>query len=167
MAVSLSGIGDAELNAGDKARALAAYEEGVAIVRELVARRRQSGVAARSFISLNRVGDVKRDFGDTAGALASYDESLAIRRRLAETDPSNVQWRSDEAYVLAKDWRSEAHHRRQSGRTGRVRGRSGHCSRLCRGGHQPRVERELAVNLTKIGAVKREMGDAAGALAAL
>ena len=45
---------------------------------------------------------MKRDAGDSAGALANYDESLTIRRRLADTDPSNIQWRADEAYVLQR-----------------------------------------------------------------
>ena len=34
------------------------------------------------------------------GELAVYEESLAIRRRLARIDPSNAQWRHDEACIL-------------------------------------------------------------------
>ena len=34
------------------------------------------------------------------GELAAYEESLAIRRRLARIDPSNAQWRHDEACIL-------------------------------------------------------------------
>ena len=66
MAASLSGIGDAVLNRGDKEKALAAYEEGVALIRELVDADANNLVWQRDLsISLNRVGDVKRDSGDT------------------------------------------------------------------------------------------------------
>jgi hypothetical protein len=34
------------------------------------------------------------------GELAACAESLALRRRLAEIDPSNAQWRHDEACIL-------------------------------------------------------------------
>ncbi len=108
--------------------------------RELVAADNTNLLWQRDLsISLNRVGDVKRDSGDSAGALASYDESLVIRRRLANCRSQQYPMAGRRGLCAATDRRSEAHHRRQSGRAGRVRGRSGHRSRLCRGGHQPRI----------------------------
>ena len=36
----------------------------------------------------------------TASMLAIYQDKLAMRRRLANLDPSNPQWRSDQAEIL-------------------------------------------------------------------
>ena len=38
--------------------------------------------------------------GQLTGELAACAESLAFRRRLANIDPSNAQWRHDEACIL-------------------------------------------------------------------
>lgn len=40
------------------------------------------------------------DFGQHAGVLEEYQKSLALRHRLVRIDPSNAQWRYDEACIL-------------------------------------------------------------------
>ena len=43
---------------------------------------------------------VPNDFGQHAGLLADYQKSLALRHRLVCIDPTNAQWRYDEACIL-------------------------------------------------------------------
>jgi hypothetical protein len=40
------------------------------------------------------------DFGQHTGVLADYQTSLALRHRLVRIDPTNAQWRYDEACIL-------------------------------------------------------------------
>ena len=67
------------LQAGDRAGALAAYEESLAIRRKLAEADPGNAEAQRDLsVSLDKIGDVKLQAGDRAGALAAYEESLAI-----------------------------------------------------------------------------------------
>ena len=43
------------------------------------------------------VGRIASDNDQCVRDIAAYEESLAMRRRLARVDPSNAQWRHDEA----------------------------------------------------------------------
>ena len=43
---------------------------------------------------------VRNDFGQLTGVLEDYQKSLALRHRLVRIDPSNAQWRYDEACIL-------------------------------------------------------------------
>ena len=80
LSVSLDRIGDVKLQAGDRAGALAAYEESLAIRRKLAEADPGNAEAQRDLsVSLDKIGDVKLQAGDRAGALAAYEESLAIR----------------------------------------------------------------------------------------
>ena len=88
---------------GDLAGALAAYDEGLTIARDLAARDPGNAGWARDVsVSLNKVGDVRRAQGDLPGALAAYDESLTIRRDLAARDPGNAGWARDVSVSLNK-----------------------------------------------------------------
>lgn len=49
--------------------------------------------------SLN-LARVPNDFGQHAGLLEDYQKSLALRHRLVLIDPTNAQWRYDEACIL-------------------------------------------------------------------
>ena len=77
-----------KLRGNDKAGALAAYEESLAITRHL-ADTDPNDMTSGSAISPSastRCGDVKylRERQDAKGALAEYEESLALTRRLAD-----------------------------------------------------------------------------------
>ncbi len=96
MSVSLDRVGDVRLAAGDRAGALAAYEESLAIMRKFAAADPGNAGWQRDLnMSLEKVGDVRLAAGDRAGALAAYEESLAIRRKLAAADPGNAGWQTD------------------------------------------------------------------------
>ena len=91
------------LAAGDRAGALAAYEESLAIRRKLAASDPGNAGWQRDLsVSLNKVGDVRLAAGDRAGALSAYEESLAIRRKLAASDPGNAGWQRDLSVSLDK-----------------------------------------------------------------
>jgi tetratricopeptide (TPR) repeat protein len=101
--VSLHRVGDVRLAAADRAGALAAYEESLAIVRALAAADpgnagRQRDLAA----DLSKLGNVRLAAGDRAAALALYEESLGIMRRLVAADPGNAGWQGDLVIGLYK-----------------------------------------------------------------
>jgi tetratricopeptide (TPR) repeat protein len=91
------------LAAGDRAGALAAYQESLVIARKLAAADPGNAGWQRGLsVGLNRVGDVKVATGDRDGALADYQESLAIVRKLAAADPGNAGWQHDLSVSLDK-----------------------------------------------------------------
>ncbi|MDG1208297.1 MAG: tetratricopeptide repeat protein, partial [Paracoccaceae bacterium] len=90
---SLNNVGNIRVAAGDRDGALAAYEESLAIFRDLSARDPGNARWARDVsVSLNKVGDIRVAAGDRDGALAAYEESLAIARDLSARDPGNAGW---------------------------------------------------------------------------
>ena len=91
----------ANSNAGDGARALAAYEEGLEIRRRLAATDPgNTGWQRDVSVSLDRIGDLRLRAGETAAALAAYEEGLEIARTLAATDPGNTGWQRDVSVSL-------------------------------------------------------------------
>jgi tetratricopeptide (TPR) repeat protein len=101
--VGLERVGDLRLAAGDHAGALAAYEEGLAIMRRLAAADPGSALALRNIgVALTRIGDARLAGGDRAGALAAYEESLSIARRLLAVDRGSVGWQVDLVVSLYK-----------------------------------------------------------------
>ena len=103
VSVSLDKVGDVRLAAGDRAGALAAYEESLAIRRKLAAADPGNAGWQRDVsVSLSKVGDVRLAAGDRAGALAAYEEGLAIMRKLAAADPGNAGWQRDLSVSLEK-----------------------------------------------------------------
>ena len=80
VSVSLNKVGDVRLAAGDRAGALAAYEESLAIMRKLAASDPgNAGWQADLVISLYKVSTVS----EPAGARAALREALAIAEALA------------------------------------------------------------------------------------
>ena len=70
VSVSLDKVGDVRLAAGDRAGALAAYEESLAIMRKLAAADPGNAQWQRDVgVSLERVGGVRLAAGDRAGRL--------------------------------------------------------------------------------------------------
>jgi tetratricopeptide (TPR) repeat protein len=103
LSVSLEKVGDVRFAAGDRAGALAVYEESLAIRRKLaVADPGNSDWQRDVAVGLNKVADVQFAVGNRAGALSAYDESVAIRRKLATADPGNAGWQADLVISLYK-----------------------------------------------------------------
>ena len=101
--VSLNKVGDVRLAAGDRAGALSAYEESLAIMRRFASTDPGNAGWQRDLtVSLDRVGDVRLAAGDRAGALSAYEESLAIMRKLASSDAGNAGWQADLVVSLYK-----------------------------------------------------------------
>lgn len=74
-----------KLQAGDRAGAIAAYEEVLAIDREL-AQDKDNPQAQRDLsASLERIADTKFQASDLQGSLAAYEERLAIASQLYST----------------------------------------------------------------------------------
>ena len=156
------------LAAGDRARALAAYEESLAIRRKLAAADPGNAGWQRDVsVSLNKVGDVRLAAGDRAGALAAYEESLAIRRKLAAADPGNAGWQRDVSVSLDQGRRRAAGGGRPGGRACGLRGEPRHHAqaRRHRSG-QCRLAARRECESRQVGDVRLAAGDRAGALAA-
>jgi tetratricopeptide (TPR) repeat protein len=101
VSVSLTKLGDLRLATHDRAAALAAYEESLAIKRQLTAADPGNAHWQRDLsVSLNKVGRVRLDTGNDARALAAYEEGLAIMRKLVAADPGNAQWQTDVVFSL-------------------------------------------------------------------
>jgi tetratricopeptide (TPR) repeat protein len=79
----------AEAEAAERARALAAYEEALALV-ESIARADESNLEALRdvYVCLNKVGNELRDTARLAEATPVYQRSLDLRRQVFRTDPS-------------------------------------------------------------------------------
>ena len=106
--MSLERLGNIKFNGGDKAGALTAYEEMLAIDRHGF--KADSGNAQRErevMISLNKVGDARFDLNDTSGALADYEEGLTVARHLAQADESDMKAQRDVASQPGQSWRCE------------------------------------------------------------
>jgi hypothetical protein len=94
-------IGDIFNGQGKTAEALAAYSEGLAMYRELVARDDSNLILRRDLtLYLNNVGKMQRLKGDFGGAVAMHRESLDLARELAAQNPSNAAWQMDVAFTL-------------------------------------------------------------------
>ena len=152
---------------GDLPGALAAYEESLAIARDLAARDKGNAGWPRDVsVSLNKLGDVRVAQGDLSGALAAYEESLAS----PATSPPATRATPAGTRRLGQPEQG----RRRARRPGRPRRRA----RSLRG--EPRHPatspprdpgnagwaRDVSVSLNKVGDVRVAQGDLAGALAA-
>jgi tetratricopeptide (TPR) repeat protein len=102
----------------------------------------------------------------TASMLAIYHDKLATRRRLANLDPSNLQWRSDEAEILGLI----AMEFRHAGLVERaIRPFEESCAILReltdldpRNSH---LRRHFSMNLAQLAKARLDLGDQPGALA--
>ena len=98
---SLNNVGDVRRAAGDRAGALKAYEESLAVTRRLVAADPVDSDNQRSLAtSLTNVGFIRVTSGDRTGALAAYEEALAIRRKLVAANPRNASMLRDVSISL-------------------------------------------------------------------
>ena len=154
--------------AGDRAGALSAYEESLAVRRKLAAADPGNAGWQRDVsASLVKVGDVRLAAGDRAGALAAYEESLAIRRKLAASDPGNAGWQRDVSVSLDKvgDVRLAAGDR--AGALAAYEESLAITRKLAAADPGNAVwQRDVSVSLDRVGDVRLAAGDRAGALAA-
>jgi class 3 adenylate cyclase/tetratricopeptide (TPR) repeat protein/predicted Ser/Thr protein kinase len=89
-AVTLVSIGDRWMLVGDTQRALAAFEEGLSISRQLADAKPQIGEYLRDVtIGWDRLGDVRLALGQTNEALPAYQQSLEICRVLVHKSPDS------------------------------------------------------------------------------
>jgi tetratricopeptide (TPR) repeat protein len=107
-------VGDARTDLNNTPEGLKAYEEALAISRQLAAADPRKIEWQRDLSSrLMKIGEVHLDAGDATAALAAYEETLSIRRRLAAADPDNAQAQRHLGAVLHKfgDAQSDAGNR--------------------------------------------------------
>jgi tetratricopeptide (TPR) repeat protein len=107
----LDRIGDECRKLGMNQRAIAAYEESLAVWRQLAKIDRQNSQRQLNVsVTLDKLGEVKLDANDDTGALAAYEESLTIHRDLSKSDPNNPNRQLKVAESLEKigDLRLEA-----------------------------------------------------------
>ena len=98
----LEKIGEAWLDAGDVAVALAKYEESLTVRRQYAEEdpndpARQSDLAQ----ALATVGDLRLRSGDPAGALSAFQEDRDIKQVLADRDKSNTQLQRELSQTLS------------------------------------------------------------------
>ena len=144
-----------KLQAGDRAGALAAYQESLDIRRKLAAQDPGNAQAQRDVsVSLNKLGDMKLQEGDQAGALAAYQESLDIRRKLAAQDPGNAQAQRDVSVSLEKGRRHEVAGGRRAGAARRLPGEPRHPPQARGAGPgNAQAQTDLIVGLYKVSTV--------------
>jgi WD40 repeat protein/tetratricopeptide (TPR) repeat protein len=149
--------GDARLQSGDQAGALAAYQESLDILSKLIAAHQR--VSWRQCEVLFKVADVKLRSNDHAGALGAYQQCLDLGRGRPEA--RNQVWQDlikiaemklqagDKAGALTAYQESvDAARKLEDGESIKV------------------VRREVSLSLIRLGDVKLQVGDQAGALAA-
>ncbi len=164
LVISLAKIGDVKSKVGDHKGAIAAYEEGVSLAREVA---RDTGVNAAErdlSIVLDKLGDMRFQDGDLPRTQAAYEESLTIRRKLADDEPG-ADSRRDVATSLGRLGDVKL---RTGDRAGALaayeEGLSIHRD-LARDKNDGRAQADLAMSLVSAGDTKRQSGDLAGAQA--
>jgi len=96
LSVSLSRIGDVQVDQGDLDAALKSYQDSLVIVEQLAKSDPGNAGWQRDLsVSLEKIGNVQVDQGDLDAALKSYQDSLVIREQLAKSDPGNAGWQRD------------------------------------------------------------------------
>lgn len=96
VAISMSRLADAMVEAGDLANAIPKFEQSLAISERLAEQNPLSAEALRDVaVSLNRLGDALTSTGDIAGATQQYEMSLSVSKRISEQSPANAQAQRD------------------------------------------------------------------------
>lgn len=99
LSFSLARIGDVLLRSGDMAKALSAFQEGLAIRRKLTERYPEDSQLLRDVaVAFRDIADLKRLSGDAEGALAAYQDSFAVSRDLS----ARTLWPWDEVAALVR-----------------------------------------------------------------
>ena len=149
--------------------ALAGYQESLALRRRL-AEGEKTGTKWRQNISLTleKIGDLKQGIKDDAGAAAAYDEMLANDRALAAANPDNADRQRDVSLEPREDRQDEARWRptapTRSASTRRVSTSAAKLFEADSGNEQ--YKQGLSFVIEKVGDMRRDLGNADGALAA-
>jgi tetratricopeptide (TPR) repeat protein len=98
---ALQRIGLLKVQHGDQAGALAAYKEGLEIVRKIVAEPNANPAAQQDLQRfLQSIAGVELMGGDQAGGLSAYEEGASIARKLMAQDHGNAQAQGDMMFNL-------------------------------------------------------------------
>jgi tetratricopeptide (TPR) repeat protein len=101
--VILNEIGAITAHEGNLTRAVEAYQQAVAILRQLVAADPGDLNLSRDLaVELGMLGSAKAATGDIAGAVDPFEEAIAISRRLVGREPGNPEWQQTLAFSLAE-----------------------------------------------------------------
>ena len=84
----MNSLGYAKFRDGDYAGALAVYDEGVALTRQLPTSTGDSGEQRDLALVVASIGARGSIYGDNAGSLDAYKESLAVRRSSPPPTPA-------------------------------------------------------------------------------
>lgn len=160
--------GDTAFAVGDLAAALAAYVEGLEILRGL-ARRSEAGAGALrdASLTLNKIGHIRMAGADLPGALAAYEEGLELARSAARQSPGEPSLGLDVSASLV----GVGDVRRASGDlpgalAAYLEGLGVARDLARRDAQNAEWARGLSVCLERVGDVRRSMGELAGALSA-
>lgn len=103
LSVSLTRVGDLRHAAGDSFAGFAAYEESLAIHRNLSEHRKSDPMHVRNLsIALNRMGRAYFDAGDPVKAVPCFDESVRLRKQLCAQFGKTPERLSEVASSLSK-----------------------------------------------------------------
>ncbi|XBQ16562.1 MAG: hypothetical protein ABL308_01500 [Oceanicaulis sp.] len=166
--VALDARGDMLRAQGRTGAALTAYEEGLAIARDLAAADPDSAEARRDVsVSLEKVGDMLAAQGRTGEALNAYEEGLNLCRDLAASDPDSAGARRDVSVSLSKVGDMLA----AQGRTGEALNAYEEGLNLCRDlaagdPDSAGARRDVSVSLNKVGDMLAAQGRTGEALKA-
>lgn len=142
-------IADLRYACGDKAGALAAYDEMLSLHRAEQSEPDDVERQRNVWSDLNKIADLKLCAGDVDGALTASEESLAISKNLLRLEKAVSEW----SPVSLKAW----HDKLSIGAM--IRNLSNSEVR------KEQVERDVALSLDRLCGIKFKAGDICGALA--
>jgi tetratricopeptide (TPR) repeat protein len=106
LSLTLNRIGEALSRAGQREEALNAFEQSLAIRKELAAGPANSEAKRALALSYERVGDEQFNLNRRDRALATYQNALAMREALVSSDQARLEWQADLAVSYDRVGRS-------------------------------------------------------------
>jgi tetratricopeptide (TPR) repeat protein len=167
LSISLSKLGNVQLEQGDSKAALASYQEALGAFRKLAKADPRSAQAQRDLaVSLSKLGDVQLEQGDGRAALASFQEALKISRKLAEADPGSAPAQRDLSVFLEQIGDVQLEQGDGKGALASYQEALGVARKLAEADpRSAQARRDLGASLGRLGDVQLEQGDVKGALA--
>jgi tetratricopeptide (TPR) repeat protein len=165
LGASLKAIGNVDETVGDQSGALAAYQEELAIARELAKDKTNLRAQSDVWRSLINVGDVDLMAPDMAGASAAFQESLAVARDLAK-DKSNVEDQRNLSISLDKVGDVKLQAGDKDGALAAYQEESAIAHDFAKDNANALTQRDLGISSIKVGDIELQTGDKDHALAA-
>lgn len=167
LSVTLDRIGDALLDQGDKAGALATYTRGLEVAQELAHRAGTDNLDLYHDLSVSheRIGDLLDKRGDLAGAQHHFRESLDLTKALVKQQPENRMWTWDlsTSYERLADILLAQGRRAEALRTYRLGLAIAEHLVTASGLSETTYQRDLAVSYHKVGSLEATQGNHAEA----